>query len=223
MGKISSMKQGIVLVTWAGTIHLAMELLHRLEGYTKPIVVVINEIEACYDKDCLEWIIKKYLTIPVQGNRWEVGGLEAAIALTDLDEWVLIQDTIEIKDTNIFDIMFDQRGSVSFGPDWQCYLGKYRREVLSQIMLPTCLNKIDAMYYELMLPKIYNEIAQRLEGHSVIVLFPEWGNNNPANTKDFKFDRDNIVLYNPYIVKRKSLAYKINCPALPNFRWSSPP
>lgn len=219
-----NMKQAIALVTWAGTIHLAKELLETsLKDYSKQVVVIINEVEASEDVDTLKWLVNNYFTLPVQGNRWEVGGLEAMMALTDFDEWILIQDTLEIKDITIFDSMFNSYGkSVSFGPGWHCYLGKYRREVLNQITLPVCLNKIDAIYHELItLPRMYNKVAEILEGQPVKVLFENWGNANPTNTYDYKFNRKNLVLGNPYIVKRKSLEYEIYCPILPNLRWSA--
>jgi hypothetical protein len=217
------MKQGIALVTWAGTVHLAKELLEAsFKDYSKPVVVIINEIESCQDAETLKWLIANYMTLPVEGNRWEMGGLEAMMTFTDLDEWILIQDTLEIKDISIFDRMFSEEfdgRSVSYGPGWQCYLGKYRREVLSLILLPICLTKSDAIYHELGFPIIYDKVAQEVEGKSVYTLFMDWGNSNPANTYDTKFGRENVVLDNPFIIKRKSLGYSINCPALPNLKW----
>jgi hypothetical protein len=204
-------KQAVLLVTWAGTIGLAAQMLETsLKNYSRPIIVVVNEVESVEDTETLMWIIANHRTVPIEGNRWEVGGLEAMLAFTDFDEWILIQDTLEIKDISIFDYMFSDtffERSVAFGPGWLCYLGKYRREILTQFPMPVVLNKMDAFYYEHYLPKMYEFIAKQVEGQPVHVLFPEWGNNNPNNTIDEMFGRKNLVLDNPYLIKRKSLEW----------------
>lgn len=205
------MKQAILLVSWAGTIHLAKEMLQTsMKDFSRPIVVAVNEIEAVTDNETLSWLMENYQTLPIQGNRWEVGGLEAMLAFTDYDEWILIQDTLEIIESSIFTHMFNPQymnKSVSFGPGWLCYLGKYRREILMQFPLPVCLTKMDAFYHEQMLARTYEAVAELVEGQKVKVLFPDWGNDNPQNTYDNKFNRKNIVLYNPFIIKRKALEW----------------
>jgi hypothetical protein len=67
---------------------------------------------------------------------------------------------------------------------------------------------MDAFYYEHVLPSMYGYVAKELEGEEPVVLFPEWGNGNPNNYTETKFDRENIVLYNPYLIKRKSTEWK---------------
>jgi hypothetical protein len=204
-------KQAILLVSWAGTIHLAKELLETsLKDYNRDIVVVINDIAAVKDEETLSWLMNcGHKVFPVEGNRWEMGGLEAMIVFTGYEEFILIQDTLEIKDTKIFDIMFDEYPgrSVAFGKDWACYLGKYRRQILMQFPLPPVLNKMDAFYWEQVLPMAYEGVAKQLEGHELAVLFPEWHNKNPNNYYDEKFGRTNIVLDNPYLIKRKSVEW----------------
>lgn len=212
IGVCMDIPKAILLVTWAGTVHLAKQLLETsLKDSKWPIVVVISEAEATTDGESMRWLIDNYRTIPVEGNRWEVGGLEAMLIFTTYEEWVLIQDTLEIKDASIFDIMFDEKydgKSLAFGPNWLCYLGKYRRQILTQFPVPVCLNKMDAFYYEHFLPRMYDTVAKVLEGQPAEVLFPEWGNTNPNNTMDEKFGRKNLVLDNPYLIKRKSLEWK---------------
>jgi hypothetical protein len=199
--------QAILLVSWAGTIHFAKYLLQTgLANYSRPIVVVVNEVEKVTDHETFTWLMDHYHTIPIDGNRWEVGGLEAMVVFSSFQEWVLIQDTLEVIDPRIFDVMFDQfpNRSVAFGPGWQCYLGKYRREVLMQFPLPTVLNKMDACYWEQVLSQMYGAVAKEVEGEYPHVLFPDWDNANPKNTTEFSFGRNNLVLYNPYVIKRKS-------------------
>jgi hypothetical protein len=118
--------QALLLVSWAGTIHLAKEMLETsLLNYPRDIIVVVNQVEAVTDYDTFAWLMANHKVIPIDGNRWEVGALEAILVFTDYQEWILIQDTLEIIDTSIFDRMFDEfpNRSVSFGPGWMCYLG----------------------------------------------------------------------------------------------------
>jgi hypothetical protein len=198
-------KQAILIVTWAGTVKYCQRLLESLKGYKNyPIIVAINEIESCHDEEFLEYV-KDYDVLKIEGNRWELGGLTAAICYTSYDEFILIQDTLEVKDPSIFDMMFRHNGSIAFGKDWQCYLGKYRRQVLNSITIPICLTKMDAFYQEVMFASMYTFVANQVEGIVVPTLFPEWGNDNPNNWQDHEFDRDNIVLDNPYLIKRKSV------------------
>lgn len=204
--------QAILLVSWAGTIHLAKAQLEGpLKGYSQDIVVVINEIESVTDHSTLSWLMNSgHKIIPIDGNRWEVGALEAILVFTDYQEWILIQDTLEILDTSIFQVMFDNfpNRSVAFGPGWMCYLGKYRRAILLQFPLPSAHNKMDAFYYEHVLPTMYNVIAIAIEGQEPHILFPDWTNTNPNNYYEEKFGRKNLVLANPYLIKRKSTEWK---------------
>jgi hypothetical protein len=115
----------------------------------------------------------------------------------------------------MFSEQFDGK-SLAYGPNWLCYLGKYRRQILTQFPLPVCLNKMDAFYYEHFLPRMYESVAKDFEGEAIHVLFPEWGNTNPKNTIDEHFGRKNLVLDNPYLIKRKSLEWKgVKVRALP--------
>ena len=206
------MKAAILVVTHYSTTHFCLDLLRSLESVHYPIVVTINEAEKCdaiLDMAFLRYLAEKQIeTIPIEGNRWEIGGLTAALICTSYDEFILIQDTLEIRDSNIFDLLFAHEGySVAFGPGWLCYLGKYRRDILNRLMLPVVLTKLDAFYQEVHFGQYYNMVAADVEKREPIVLFPQWGNDNPANTYETHFGRENIVLDNPYVIKRKSLSW----------------
>lgn len=200
--------KAILIVTWAGTVKYCQQLLESLKDYKDfPIVIAITESENCYDEEFLEYV-KDYEILPVEGNRWELGGLTAAMCFTEYKEFILIQDTLEVKDPTIFNIMFSHEGrSVAFGKDWGCYIGKYRREILNQFPIPICLTKMDAFYHEHMFPVMYSFVAAQMEGEPPIILFPEWNNENPNNWYDYEFGRENLVLDNPYLIKRKSVIW----------------
>lgn len=202
-------KKAILVVTWKGTLNYCYDLLESIKHYKgAEIVVALNDCEDVpSDHPFFDYLRSNDISLlPIQGNRWECGGMTAIMAFTDYDEFVLIQDTLEIKDTIIFDMMFAKEGkSIAFGRDWLCYLGKYRREVLNQFPIPICLTKMDAYYNEHMVANIYMYVAEKIEGSKVEVLFPDWTNDNPLNYFEEKFERKNLVLYNPFVVKRKSL------------------
>ena len=206
--------KAILLVTCASTIHLARQLLETTR-FNYPVVVAVNQAEMLgltYDNAYSLERVQRYAAqiIPIEGNRWELGAIQYMLMFTNYDDWILIQDTIEVKDNDIFNRMFEHPNrSVSFGPFWECYLGRYRREVLTHIQIPICLTKFDSVYQEVMFHRQYNEVAKNIEQTEVLVMFSEWGNDNPKNTQDQKFGRRNLVLDNPYIIKRKSLEWSL--------------
>jgi len=204
------MKRAILIVTWSGTTHYCLNLLRTLEDYKEyPLIVAINDVENCKDEKFLAYLNTHDIEVlPIEGNRWEMGALTAITALTSYDEFILIQDTLEVRNPSIFKTMFDfEDRSVSFGPGWLCYLGKYRRQVLNQVMIPICLTKVDAFYQEVRFGALYDIVANVVEGQSPVILFPEWGNDNPLNWTDDMFGRRNLVLDNPYLIKRKGIEW----------------
>lgn len=206
------MNSGLVLVTWSKTIHLAKELLQSsaVSSSIVPIAVVVNEIESLIDYDVYRWINENYPIYPIEGNRWEVGAIEAAYVFSGFDEFILIQDTLEIKDMSVFEAMLSVEGhSIAYNSKWECYLGKYRRAVLDKMTIPYAFTKLDALYWEIRLPTIYNEISEQMEGHRFLTVNDNWGNNNPDNYHEEKFGRKNIVLADDYIIKRKSIEWKL--------------
>jgi hypothetical protein len=218
--------QAILIVTWYGTVKYCLELLKSLENYKDyPLVVAINESEKLTDPEFLEYLQSHPIeVIPIAGNRWECGGLMAASVFSPYQEFILIQDTLEVKDPSIFNQMFAYEGrSVAFGDGWLCYLGKYRRDVLNQVIIPTCLTKMEAFYHEVKFGALYNWVAKHVEGQDPVVMFPEWHNDNPNNWIEERFERQNLVLDNPYLIKRKSLHWKGAGPFQGAIAWEESP
>jgi len=196
-------KQAIVIVSVAETYHTHVPpLLKSLEDISYPIYVVVNNSKN------LDKPINAINHLFIDENRWECGAIEAILVYTKIEEFVFLHDTVEIVDASIFDIMFKvfAERSVSFGPTWECYLGKYRKAVLDQLSIPICLSKMDAIYQEFMFHRQYKYVAENLIEHKeLVVLFPEWKNENIENQVDYKWDRTNLVMSNPYIIKRKGI------------------
>ena len=101
--------------------------------------------------NCWNSIESPYLKIAVDCNGYEVGKLRWVLKNTNADEFVFLQDSVEIKDNSIFKICFSTNGSVSicnYPNQFGCYLGKYKRSVLEKIYLPDIKTKAESVNYE---------------------------------------------------------------------------
>jgi hypothetical protein len=194
------MKQCLVVVTWAGNDQTLPSFLKSIENYHKyPLVIVVNEY-LLMEPSQLEDLARNNIILANRENLWECGAIYSVLQNTDYDEFIFLQDTQVIKDPTIFDLMFSFKDqSVIFGYRWGCYLAKYRREILSQIVkFPITRTKMDSMYWEVMLPRQYSMLERKIPE-----LFYYWRDDNPKNWVEEKFGRSNLVLDNPYILKYK--------------------
>jgi hypothetical protein len=207
------MKQSLVVVTWGGNLEVTLDsFLKSLGEYRKyPLTIVINE-SGLVTQRTLTLLKYYYNIIENKENVWECGAIASIVRKTDIDEFIFLQDTMIIKDSYIFEAMFDINGSVSFGPHWWSYLGKYTRTTLEKIRLPRTITKEHSMYQEVEFTRQYLEAKDV----PVPVIFPDWGDDNPKNTVEERFGRKNLVLYNPYITK-----YKGTVASLDGFRTTS--
>lgn len=76
-------------------------------------------------------------------------------------------------------------------------MGIYDPKILRQIEVPIPKSKAEAIEFELSWTKKYVEQAQGVE-----VLFPELKDAN-ARRKEFKHNRENLILENQYLIKYK--------------------
>lgn len=200
------MNQGIVIVSWSGGEECLSTLINSIpRDCPYPLLVVIN------DGNKADWLIpwlksqkSRNMTVivnPVDG--YEVGAIKIALEVTGWDEFIFLQDTIEIIDPSIFDILFNQYpdAGVSYNEGFQMYLGKFRREVLEQMKFPIVKHKLGAIAHEFYFVKQYTDIEP------VYVFNKDFYDkaflDDPANY-DEKFGRKNLVLKDKYIIKRKA-------------------
>jgi len=192
------MKQGVVISTWSGGKDQFECLSNSLNIPTKyGLLVVIN------DGDNADWISHDFngttgaYKIPYDG--FELGALKTALEITDWDEFILLQDTFEILDNDIFDIFFNNypNQSVFYGPKKEMFLAKYRREVLEKIKIPTTPTKIESIIQEVEFVKVY-------EGVEPFVIFnTRFTDGGASNGKEYRWGRENLVLMDRYLIKRK--------------------
>jgi hypothetical protein len=142
----------------------------------------------------------KYPIIVVVNDDFELGKLKWAYDNTNLDEIFLLHDTVEIKDTSIFDIAFKDNIGSSFAMANQpvymgMFMGKYRREILSQMNIPITKTKLEAVMAEM---SFNSEYAGKEQRKAII--------DNPihdGNIFEEKFGRTNMILENKYLKKYK--------------------
>ena len=149
--------------------------------------------------NCVNTIKTKYPLIMVintdENNQFELAAIHKAISM-EIDEFVVLQDTIEIKDNDLFKILFeDYKGkSVFLNPMGQMFLNKYLLSEIKQIKLPIVTDKMSAINAE---TNIHREYITKFKPH---ILFPKLV-DNPK--REEKLGRTNMIIENEYLKKYK--------------------
>ena len=126
------MKLGIVVCTYVGYENWLQNLLNPFKGGSAyPLYVVMNGVKNLPDKNgYLDAFKKCFLQYPVSllegTDNFEVGAIHDVILQTDLDEFLFLQASMEVKDFEIFEIVFRQYlgRSVAITPKFFHFLGK---------------------------------------------------------------------------------------------------
>lgn len=197
------MKQGITVVTHPNGIEPCTRLLKSLWGVQYPVAVVLND---CMNTSMI-WTKNLYYITGEMGWRvinldydgYELGAIDATIRETDWDEFIILQDTIEIKDQKIFKILFEnyEGKSVAYNPHFQMYLGKYRRVALEQMTIPQVRTKVEAVRQEESFAREYMRIDP------TDVFNPQFKDEAFYTSWEDMFGRKNLRMEDEYIIKRK--------------------
>ena len=202
---MSKLKQGIGIVTWYGGEESFLTLINSIPvSCPYPICIVVNGSDKAGWVD--EWTSTygrdNALLVKVPYDGYELGAIKIILEVTDWDEFIFLQDTIEIIDPSIFKKLFDDfpGESVCYNGVFQMYLGKFRREVLEQMEFPLIENKLAAIMHEYEFAKAYSDID------SPRVFNPLFNDevfiHDPDNYEQ-RWGRLNLVLRDNYIIKRK--------------------
>lgn len=202
------MKNIIIISTYVKTARFLENLLFSFKGYSKyPILLVITGFKKEHLAPFLK-IEKKFHKLPIDiktihKDTFEFGGLYVAYKETNYDNLLLLQDTCEIVNTDLFDIVFEkyQDKSVAFSivnGFWMCCIAKYKRSILDKIDMEKFLphNRLEAFETEWRFTQAYS----RLEKDAVI-LFKDWVD---CNVFEEKYGRINMKIANEYIIKWKA-------------------
>lgn len=151
-------------------------------------------------KDCLESLKgSKYPVVWTEEYSYELGKIRWAYEHTNFDDILFIQDSCVIHDLKLLDMVFGYEGSVSITNHptlFGCYLGKYRREVLTRSKIPVVLTKAESVRQETSWTVKYAALD------STINLFDDFD----VPEKHFfeqRHGRNNLVLRNEYLTKYK--------------------
>lgn len=198
------MKQGIVIGTWSGGQEACEVLVHSLWNVKYPVLIVVNNFPAMSQS----WVKRLYSLTGEQDwhlrllhhDAFEVGAIETALLETTWDEFFFLQDTFEIKNQDIFRILFEEFAgrSVSYNPHLQMYLIKYRREILERMQIPEVRTKREAIKQE----EDFNRAYANLDGN-IHILNPNFHDERFYGNYEEKFGRTNLKLEDEYLIKRK--------------------
>jgi|GEM_PF-1414708 len=198
------MKQGIVIVTWSGGEKPCRRLIDSVWGIEYPVAIVINDAQNIPP----DWLRNLYVLsgemdwhlLPQNFDGFEIGAIERILEDTDWEEFILLQDTIEIKDKDLFRKLFEDypQQSVAYNPHFQMYLGKFRREILNKLTLPIVRTKIEAVRQEELFTRDYWNADPETK-----VFNPHFRDENFYSNWEEEFDRRNLKMEDDYIIKRK--------------------
>jgi hypothetical protein len=140
----------------------------------------------------------RYGNLIITGSdTFELGAISEAINEFKLDEFILLQDSIEIKNIELFDICFNEHEgkSVYFFNDFFCYAGKYRKEILDKLIpLPIITTKLDSIIQE----NDFNKKYLEMENESINLF-----SLVDTNIFEEKFGRKNMIIENNFLKKYK--------------------
>lgn len=200
------MRQGITICTWSGGQEGLENLLATLKGCEYELLIWVNDglnakftLSQQWLDDYLSGFVHPELYLSdIDG--YEIGAIYGTLEATDWDEFVFLQDTIEIKNLSVFDRMFKEfeGRSVAYNPHFQMYLGKFRRAILEGIPKPEVRNKIDAVSKESSFTQTY-----WANDPTTVVLNPHFIDQNFYGRREWKHGRENLVMEDDYIKKFK--------------------
>jgi hypothetical protein len=123
-----------------------------------------------------------------------------------IKEFWLLQDSIVIKDIDIFTVTFEELygKSVSYAPNtFECYLGKWRRDILDNMQpFPQVTTKKEAIHWE-------HEFAAhyfRYEGWNIPCLDWTFMSENPNNRIVGVLGEKRLLQVGAYIDKYKGIS-----------------
>lgn len=171
----------------------------------------MQAIIICATTNRLDWLnnclasfkdYNKYpiISLMVNNGKGYIPDFLREILKMNIEEFVLLQDSMEIKDASIFDICFElNKGKsvslsntpVAFGSTH----GKFLSSVLSKCSIPQLNNKYDDALYEV---SFGLEYLKQCEGNAVAL-----ADLKHSDKFEYKFGRNNMVVENEWIKKYK--------------------
>ena len=162
------------------------------------IVVATTPGRQDWLKQCLNSISKPVLVL--SDFTFELGKINWIFNNTQIDRFMFLQDSIIIKDEKIFELLYEDKGSIALTNDpcmYGMYMGVYERHVLEKIDIPIPKSKAESIQYELTWTDAYCKAAR-----NVRLAFTDLTDSR-AKRKEVIFGRENLVLENDFLIKYK--------------------
>ena len=173
------MKQAIVIATTPQRYDILQNLLDSISGYDKYLILILSDYS------------------------YFEGKIKFIIDFTDIDEFIMIADSMEFKDTSFFELIFEKHKGKSVSiykipHSFYMVLGKFKSDVLRKIPMSFKSNTF----------KESDDFAQKFGDFYTAVdpdiayLLPQSADYETGTFID-KFDRKNMVVENQYFIKYK--------------------
>lgn len=155
-------------------------------------------------RNCLESIKVDYPVVVADCGNYEIGKIQWVLKYCDFEEFVFLQDSVEIKNNDLFHKVFSIKESVSicnYPRMFGCYLGKYKSHIMRKLIEDNKLNlefvtKMDAINLEWILGDLYEKYEKPYE------LFDDMQN---IDKFVIKWDKKVMKIENDYLIKYKSI------------------
>ena len=129
-----------------------------------------------------------------KNSMYEIFGIQ--IGMKEFDEFVLLQDSVELHNIDIIQEVFLYSDKSVFLSSWgQNYFGKYLSRILNKMELPLIKSKADSVYYEREFFKEYSNIEKPIIIHDGIL--------ENTNVFEYAYGRNNMIINNEYFKKYK--------------------
>ena len=162
------------------------------------IVIATTPSRQEWLKQCLNSISKPVLVL--SDFTFELGKINWIFNNTKIDRFMFLQDSIIIKDERIFELLYEDKGSIALTNDpcmYGMYMGIYERKILEKINIPIPKSKAESIQYELTWTEAYCKAAG-----NVRLAFTDLSDSK-AKRKEVVFGRENLVLENDFLIKYK--------------------
>ena len=188
--------RAVVVASWMGGLNWLLLSLESLLGCKYPVVIVVNGTTD-RDQSDLDAFANFGTVLPLRTDHYECGAIRGVLEHTVYDEFVFLQDSIEVLDLMGLDQLFAVPHSACAMPRFECFLGKFRRDPLLRIEIPEPRTKDESI---LLGEQWFLRAYQRVE--PVEVLYPTFDDAHAKGIIE-KFGRRNLVLENQYFRKWK--------------------
>jgi hypothetical protein len=131
---------------------------------------------------------------------FELGKINWIFNNTKIERFMFLQDSVVIKNQNLFDLLLKDKGSIALTNDpcmYGMYLGVYERHILEKIEIPIPKTKAESIAYELSWTDNYCKAAR-----NVRLAFTDFSDSR-STRKQVLFGRENLVLENDFLIKYK--------------------